>query len=141
MIGNLMTLHRRAVLAVLGAAFVISQLLYLVWGSGSGGTRATFAAISLVLAPLAYFGTYFVLYMQTKNRMRSPRAFRFFCIFFFGGAAAFTILNTIWAVVGVVSQGIPPPGNPFAVGVAAAALVIWKRYVDSTALKPTQQAP
>ena|SRR5437867_10321138 len=131
MFERLMTDQRKLVVGVLIALFSVTLLLWLIRGPQPFWSNIPFLALSLVLTPLAYFGTHGILYLSVMVNHVSSRAIRGACGFFFVGAVSFLAASAFCAVVRFVSHRPLPPANFLALGVALGAMKAWTLQVTT----------
>ena len=135
MLERVMTDQRRRVTGVLVALLVVTMVLWLSRSPLSLFVRIVFVAVSILMAPLAYYGTYGMLGFNVRVNRISARSLRRACGLFFFGAASFIVLSAILAIV-QVAQGRPAmAANVFAFGSVLGVMRAWDRHV---ALKTPQ---
>ena len=135
MLEQVMTDQRRRVSGVLVALLGVTMVLWLFRSPEPPFVRVVFVALSILMVPLAYYGTYGILRFNVRVNRITDRALRRACGFFFFGAAGFIVLTATLAVVQVARGSPSIAANCLALGAALGVMRVWDRHV---ALKTSQ---
>ena len=129
MLERIMTRHRGRVSSLLVGLLALTMALWLFRSPLPLSTRAVFAAVSVLMAPLAYFGVCGILHFNVRVNRVSVSTLRRACGFFFFPAAAFIVLSTLFAIIQAVVGRPALAANTFALGAALAVMKVWEHHV------------
>ena len=131
MFQQLMSERQKQVSWVLTGALGLTMALWLFRSAVPLSARLLFVGISILLAPISYFGMFGILHMNAQVNHASERSFRRSAAFFFFGAAGFLLVSAILTSVQVARGGPAIAANTFALGAALGVMKAWNRFVHT----------